>query len=308
MFLKDWLRGWQLWFSLMGLEQSQERSIWMLKEDGGPKGLYNQVEKMVIELSRAEVLRVVEEFKDGTGHINPETNKEHPESSTSEQQKLISQVSSLLELVKEQIIVDPYLETESELITLDTGEYMDPEVFGSLKQMPLIGKAMYDNFVQDRMEKCTTPLSDIIPKPHMYTSVQPPPVNLPKLGNKTASHKSTTAVVTQMFISLQARADSNMAEFFMHEKSPALSNKGKLRTGTISQILGCLPSLPGYGHDPTHKQASVVILDMAYVIHMVRPTRASVWGSIHLCTIDSIHGKPESTKYHKNRCSMGLLP
>ena len=48
-------------FSLMGLEQRQEHSIRMLKEDGAPKGLYNQVEeKMVIELSRAEVLWVVE--------------------------------------------------------------------------------------------------------------------------------------------------------------------------------------------------------------------------------------------------------
>ena len=256
----------------MGLDQSQEHSIRMLKEDGGPKGLYNQVEeKMVIELSRAEVLRVVEEFEDGTAHINPKTNQEHPESSTSEQQNLLSQVSSLLELVEEQIIVDPYLETETELITLDTGEYMDPGVFGSLKQMPLIGKAMYDNFVQDHLEKCTTPLSDIIPNPHIYTFLQPPPVNLPKLSNAT-SYKSTATVVTQMFISLQARPYSNMAEFFMHENArepPALSYKGKLRTGTKSQILGCLPSMPGYSHDPTPKQASVVILDMAAVIHMV---------------------------------------
>ena len=81
-------------FSLMGLDQSQEQSIRMLKEDGGPKGLYNQVEeKMVIEISGAEVLWVVEEFEDGTAHINPETSQEHPESSTSEQQKLITQSS-----------------------------------------------------------------------------------------------------------------------------------------------------------------------------------------------------------------------
>ena len=121
-------------FSLMGLNQSQEHSIQMLKEDGGPKGLYSQVEDMmVIELSRAEALRVIEEFKDGTTHINQETNQEYPESSTSEQQKLLSQVSSLLELVEKQISVDPYLETETDLITLDTGEYTDPEVFGSLK-------------------------------------------------------------------------------------------------------------------------------------------------------------------------------
>ena len=56
---------------------------------------------MVIELSRAEILRVVEEFEDGNAHINSETNQEHLESSTSEQQKLLSQVSSLLELVED---------------------------------------------------------------------------------------------------------------------------------------------------------------------------------------------------------------
>ena len=73
-------------FGLMGLDQSQEHSIRMLKEDGGPKGLYNQVEeKMVIELSRTEVRWVVEEFEDATAHINPEANQEHPESSASEQ-------------------------------------------------------------------------------------------------------------------------------------------------------------------------------------------------------------------------------
>ena len=88
-------------FNLMSPDQSPEHSIQMLIEDGGPKGLYYQVEeKMVIELSRAELLRVVEALEDGTAHINPETNQKHPEISTSEQQKLLSQVSSLLELVE----------------------------------------------------------------------------------------------------------------------------------------------------------------------------------------------------------------
>ena len=229
-------------FSLMGLDQSQEHSIRMLKEDGGPKGIYRHVEeKMIIELSRAEVLRVVEEFEDGTAHINSETNQEHPESLTSEQRKLLSQVSSLLELVEGQIIVDPCLETETELITFDTGEYMDPEVFGSLKQMPLIWKAMYENFVQDCLEKCTTPCSDIIPKPHIHTFLQPPPVNRPLLANKTASYKSTAAVVTQVFISLQARPDSHMAEFFMHEnakETSALLEKVNLELTQYHKYLG----------------------------------------------------------------------
>ena len=194
------------------------------------------------------------------------------------------------------------MERETEPITLDTGEYMDPKVFGSLKQMSLIRKAIYDNFVQDRLEKCTTPLSDIIPKPHIYTFLQPPPVNLPKLGNETTSYKSTTAVVTQMIISYQARPDSNMADFFMHENArepPALSDKGKLRTGTKSQILGCLPSMPGYSHDPNPKQASVVILDIAAVIHMVRPTLAKVFGeytSMHLLPFMESQKTPRTTR------------
>ena len=116
-----------------------------------------------------------------------------------------------------------------------------------------------------------------------------------------------------MFISLQAGLDSNMTEFFMHENArepPALSDKGKFRTGTKSQILGCLPSMSGYGHDPTPKQASVVILDMAAVIHMVRPTRANVLGeytSMHLLPFMESQKTPRTTRidavwdcYHKH--------
>ena len=167
---------------------------------------------------------MVEEW-DGTAHINPETNQEYPESSTSEQKKLLSQVFSSGADHCGSI-------SGNRNWAYYFGEYMEPEVFGNLKQMPLIGKAMYDNFVEDLLEKCTTPFSDIIPKSHIYTFLQPYQVNLPKLGNKTASYKSTEAVVTQMFIFLQARPDPNMAEFFMHENArepPALSDKVNLK-------------------------------------------------------------------------------
>ena len=138
-------------------------------------------------------------------------------------------------------------------------------------------------------------------------------INLLTLGNKTASYKFTAAVVTQILISLQARPDSNMAEFFIHENArdpPALSDKGKLKPGTKSQILGCLPSMPRYGNDPTPKQASVVILDMGAVIHMVRPTHAKVLGeytSMHLLPFMESQEMPRTTRidavcdcYHKH--------
>ena len=59
---------------------------------------------------------------------------------------------------------------------------------------------------------------------------------------------------------------------------PSLSDKGKLRAGTKSQILGCLPGMPAHGRNPTVKQASVVILDMAAVVHIIKPQRANVFG------------------------------
>jgi hypothetical protein len=260
-------------FSPMGLDQSQEHSIKLLKEDSGPKGLYGQAEdKAVIELSKAEVLNIIEEFEYASIHTTQSDSIEHPESSVSEQQRFLNQLKSLLELVDQEIIINPYGETGNQLVTLDTGEYMDPEVSKCIQELLTIGKAMYSKFVKERIEDCTTPLSDVIPKANLYTFLQPPPVNLDKGTDKLASCKASAAIVTQMFVSLQARPDSNMDEFFMHENSrdpPSLSNKGKLRAGTKSQILNCLPGMPACGRNPTVKQASVVILDMPAVVRII---------------------------------------
>jgi len=74
-------------FSLMGLDQSQLHSIKPRRGDSGSKGLYGQAEdKVVIELSRAEVLRVIDEFEYASTHTTQLESIEHPESSTSEQQ------------------------------------------------------------------------------------------------------------------------------------------------------------------------------------------------------------------------------
>ena len=62
-------------------------SIKLLKEGNGPKGLYGQAEdNAVIELSRAEVLRVIDEFEYASTHATQLESIEHPESSTSEHQ------------------------------------------------------------------------------------------------------------------------------------------------------------------------------------------------------------------------------
>ena len=84
-----------------------------------------------------------------------------------------------------------------------------------------------------------------------------------------------------MFISLQARPEADMADFFKYENSPfppSLSDQGKLRQGTKSKILECLPGIPNAGKNPARNKASVIVLDMPAVIHMVKPQKANTFG------------------------------
>ena len=104
-------------------------------------------------------------------------------------------------------------------------------------------------------------------------------MDLKKGASKLESAKANTALVTKLFMSLQARLDID--DFFKHENQrepPSLSDQGKLRSGTKSDIRGCLPGMSGPGPSPSAKEASVVVLDMAAVIHIIKSQRARVFG------------------------------
>ena len=69
-----------------------------------------------------------------------------------------------------------------------------------------------------------------------------------------------------------------MKDFFRFENQrqpPSLADQGLLRSGTKSDILKCLNAPTG--RSAAAKQAAVVVLDMAAVIHMVRPTTANTF-------------------------------
>ena len=275
----------------MALDQSQEQCIQNLKEDSGPKGLYGEQrteEKLIIELSKPEIVRIIDEFE-GT-YIENEANPrpaEHPEGSNKDQKTFSNHVKSMLRLVDDDLIVNPYSKAESQLLTLDTGEYMDPEISKGLASLETVGNDLYETYIKERIEECTKPISDVIKKPKIYTFMNRPPVRLPK-ESKIASFKASTAITTSMFISLQARPEADMSDFFKYENSqypPSISNEGKLRQGTKSQILECLPGIPPPGKNPETSETTVTLLDMPAVIHMVKPQKASTFGeyvSIHI--------------------------
>ncbi|MCP3892641.1 MAG: hypothetical protein GY702_27755 [Desulfobulbaceae bacterium] len=180
-------------FSLMALDQSQEHSIKFLKEDSGTKGLYGKQEensKEVIELSKPEVLRVIDEYEHAcfsTPHT--EDNMEHPETSTAEQNTFLRDLRALLNVVEDGRAINPFKETGSELITLDSVEVMDPLIITSIKEALNIGTSMYKDFVRERIENSIKPLSDVIPRAKLYTFSNQPPADLKKVVTSLGHQK-----------------------------------------------------------------------------------------------------------------------
>jgi len=107
-----------------------------------------------------------------------------------------------------------------------------------------------------------------------------------KKKNKVGILKQNNVLITQLFLSLQSRPDADVAEFFKYENQkepPALSERGSLRGGTKSDILKCINASTGRAHSV--EQATVLVFDMAAVIHMVTPTRATTFDeyvSLHI--------------------------
>ena len=85
-------------------------------------------------------------------------------------------------------------------------------------------------------------------------------------------------LVTRLFLSLQSRPDANTADFFRFENQrepPSLADRGSLRAEKKADTLQCLGATTG--RVAGAQQATVVVLDMAAIIHMVRPTRAKTF-------------------------------
>ncbi|KAL8616203.1 hypothetical protein ACOMHN_058320 [Nucella lapillus] len=201
----------------------------------------------MIELSRPEVLRILDEFEGACFSPSDKKAVEHADSTHAEQTKFLNHLKTLCKLVTEGTIINPFKEAGSDLITLVSGEVMDPDITKSLMEALHVGQVMFTEFVRDRIENASKPLSDVISRANIFTFVNRPPSDLKKGASKLSSAKRDTALVVKMFMSLLARPEEDIADFFRHENSrepPALSEGGKLRSGTKSEILDCLPGMP----------------------------------------------------------------
>jgi len=93
------------------------------------------------------------------------------------------------------------------------------------------------------------------------------------------SLKNDCSLLSGLYIASQIRS-GDLDQFYQHESQaypPALSQMGKLRTGTKSDLVGCLEDLvPTQDLSPT-PVVQVVLLDGAAIVNMLRPGSANTF-------------------------------
>ena len=182
-------------------------------------------------------------------------------------------------------IGNPFIATRQELVALDTQKNLEQVVVTSLSQTHAMGQALHTAYVTKRLEKASVPISDTISRNNMFTFANR--LDRKRKGKKyNCTQKQNMTLITQLFLSLQSRLDADMMDFFRIEnqrESPSLADQGSLRAVTMSDVLECLNAPTGCAFAAT--QATVVMLVMAALIHMVHPTTAKTFNEYVLLNI-----------------------
>ena len=96
-----------------------------------------------------------------------------------------------------------------------------------------------------------------------------------KTSELVSSLKSDRNLFSRLYVASQFR-DGNLGEFFSHENQPcppSLSDRGKLKLGTKSDIVRCLEDAIEE-QDDIAPSVEVVVLDGPAIVHMLTPEAA----------------------------------
>ncbi len=125
---------------------------------------------------------------------------------------------------------NPFTETSSDLLAIDTKVIMADQVVQSIKEAEGLGRKQYEAFVDERIVKMTRNIHDAIPKNKLalFTSGQRKIAS--KSKTKLSSMKSDLELFSRMYISCQAR-EGDINAFFEHENRawpPALAENDSM--------------------------------------------------------------------------------
>ena len=171
---------------------------------------------------------------------------------------------------------NPFLDDSSDLTVIDTKEVMTNAVVAGIKSLYYRGKLQFEEYVNQRLQNCTTPITDTVRKNKIPLFGAISEKTPSKLKNTIETLKSDCQLFSRLFIGCQSR-DGNLDDFFSHENQPnppSLSCMGKLRQGNKSDLLSFINT-----HDTLEKpKVQVKIVDGAALVNILKPINCRTFG------------------------------
>ena len=144
----------QHFFSLIALDHNHEQENEIIKGDGRAVGLTkNPIALKRWMVAGPEIARVVKEF-DSNLEVTKPCDKGHHEQTPSVQKAFFKDVQALISVLED--MGSPFTEDSTELIVLDTKDEIMPDcVVQARKTAKQKGQSQYDQFVEERLVKCS---------------------------------------------------------------------------------------------------------------------------------------------------------
>ena len=155
----------------------------------------------------------------------------------------------------------------------DVRDLADPAVIDTLRQMKSLGQEHYDNYVNERLVNQTKPITDPIKRNNPPLFSRPPVREKSRAQLQRSSLKNDCSLFSRLHIASQIRS-GDLDQFFQHENQaypPDLSQMVKLRTGTKSDLVGCLEDLVPTQDLSATPVVQVILLDGAAIVNTLRP-------------------------------------
>ena len=259
-------------FSGIAIGQAHEQNNASMKGGGGAVGLTeNPAALRRWMVSGPEMARLIGEFEVSTKKIK-KTDFRHHQQTKHAQITFGRDITSLTAVIEE--MGNPFAENSKDLLVLDSRNLADPAVIDTWRQIKSLGQEQYDTYVNERLVNQTKPITDPINRTNLLLLFSRPSVREKSRAQlQRSSLKNDCSLFSRLYIASQIRS-GDLDQFFQHENQaypPALSQMGKLRTGTKYDLIDCLENLvPAQDISPT-PVVQVILLDGAAIVNTLRP-------------------------------------
>lgn len=262
-------------FSALPIDQTHEQENARVKGKGGAIGLTeNPTAFRRWMISGPEQARLMTSFeREYLTEDDLEINYHHHEEGFSAQQSFHHQVRDLIKVIEG--YGNPFQVECPELLILHTRDCATEAAVSTVRTIEAVGTGQYQKFMKEVLEDRTKSIHDPIKKNNLsLLKTRKPKVN--SKVKQLAVIRDNVSLFGRLYIANQQR-DGDIDVFFSHENQlypPSLSDYGKLRKGTKSDLVKCLDSSGQNEHPETF---DCTIFDGAVLVHTLPPTGASTF-------------------------------